>query len=77
MEGSMGNARTQGPIGEAGGLRSKSRQGKRPALSGCELGWAEEENPSRPSRAQAPLSSGPWTLASGGGNDAWLQVSSG
>lgn len=73
MEGSVGNACTQGPIGEAGGLRSKSRQGKRPDLSGCELGWAEEESPRR---AQAPLSSGPWTLASVGGNDARLQVSS-
>lgn len=51
MEGSGGNACTQGPIGEAGGLRSKSRQGKRPDLRGCELGWAEEENPSR---AQLP-----------------------
>lgn len=73
MEGSVGNACTQGPIGEASGLRSKSRPGKRPDLRGCELGWAEEENPSR---AQAPLSSGPWTLASVGGNDARLQVSS-
>lgn len=73
MERSVGNACTQGPIGEAGGLGAKSRQGKRPDLRRCELGWAEEENPSR---AQAPLSSGPWALASLRGNDARQQVSS-
>lgn len=71
VEGSVGNARTQGPIGEAGGLRSKPRQGKRPALRGVSWG-GQRRIPAGP-QDQAPLSSGSWTLAS----DVSLQVSSG